>query len=244
MKRLFLSAITLIAMTCAIEAQEVKYNEDGRQDPSTIWVNKVDDGQEWRDENRWHDPFDLYVGPVVGGVASTMTQYDGTFMFSPYIGGILQAYFNNHFGMSLEFGFMRQGVRDAWANFLTNEDFVKNPELQAGPYKYQLDYLSTIYKLRYYPIRPVNVFAGLMMGVHLRARCTINDRNINIKDYISSRAAHIIAGAGYEMENLYFEGYYGFPISKLADSDRGRQALRNAKEHVFMLTVGYRFRLF
>ena len=165
-------------------------------------------------------------------------------MFSPYVGGILQAYFNNHFGMSLEFGFMRQGVRNAWANFLTPAEIEANPELMTGPYQYKLDYLSTLYKLRYYPIRPLNVFAGLMMGVHLRAKCTINDSEINIKDYIKSRSAHIIGGIGYEMDHLFFEGYYGFPISKLADSDRGRQALHNAKEHVIMVTVGYRFRLF
>lgn len=244
MKRILISVITLITATGALHAQEVKYTEDGRQDPSTIWVNKVEDGQEWRDENRWHDPFDLYAGPVVGGVASTMTEYDGSFMFSPYVGGVLQVYFNNHFGTSIEFGFCRQGVRNAWANFLTQADFDENPNLQAGPYEYRLDYLSTIYKLRYYPIRPVNIFAGLMMGVHLKAKCTINDRDINIKDYIRSRAAHIIAGLGYEMDKLYFEGYYGFPISKLADSDLGRKALHNAKEHVFMVTVGYRFKLY
>ena len=203
MKRILISVITLITATGALHAQEVKYTEDGRQDPSTIWVNKVEDGQEWRDENRWH-----------------------------------------HFGTSIEFGFCRQGVRNAWANFLTQADFDENPNLQAGPYEYRLDYLSTIYKLRYYPIRPVNIFAGLMMGVHLKAKCTINDRDINIKDYIRSRAAHIIAGLGYEMDKLYFEGYYGFPISKLADSDLGRKALHNAKEHVFMVTVGYRFKLY
>ena len=61
--------------------------------------------QEWRDENRWHDPFDIYAGPVVGVAASNLTEYDGKYLFGPYIGGIIQTYFNNHWGMSFELAY-------------------------------------------------------------------------------------------------------------------------------------------
>ena len=232
-----LTCLFVLAMTAfTLHAQETVYDSNGRQDPSDIWVNKVDDGKEWRDENRWHDPFDIYAGPVVGMVASNLTQYDGKFLFWPYIGGIIQAYFNNHFGMSLEFGYNRQGVRDAWQSF--------DSEHSAGPYEYRLDYISTIYKLRYYPIRHFNVNAGLMFGVHINAKSQLDGKDTDIKDHLRKRAAHIIAGAGYEFDNLYFEGFYGFPLSRLAKTELGRRALQNAKEHVFLLTVGYKFKIY
>ena len=64
-----LTCLFVLAMTAfTLHAQETVYDSNGRQDPSDIWVNKVNDGKEWRDENRWHDPFDIYAGPVVGMV--------------------------------------------------------------------------------------------------------------------------------------------------------------------------------
>ena len=204
----------------------------------TVMAVNATNAQEWRDENRWHDPFDIYAGPVVGAVASNLTDYDGKYMFGPYIGGIVQTYFNNHFGMSLEMSYSRQGVRDGWVDFQVDED------RERGPYEYRIDYISTAYKMRYYPIKPVNVFAGLNFGVHMSAKCELNGETVNIKKHLHRRTAHIIAGAGYEMENLFFEGYYGYPLSKLAKTDVGRRALHNAKEHFFVLTVGYRFKVY
>lgn len=195
--------------------------------------------QEWRDENRWHDPFDIYAGPVVGAVASNLTNYDGKSMFGPYIGGMIQTYFNNHFGMSFELAYTRQGVRDGWAKFVEDES------ISAGPYEYRFDYLTNIYKVRYYPIKPVDIFAGLSFGVHVSAKCDEpNGKTRSIKKEVRSRAAHFLLGAGYEMDNLYFEGYYGLPLSKLAKTDLGRKALHDAKEQIFVLTVGYRFKVY
>ena len=194
--------------------------------------------QEWRDENRWHDPFDIYAGPVVGVVASNLTNYDGKYMFGPYIGGMIQTYFNNHFGMSFEIAYNRQGVRDGWATFVDDDGTI------AGPYEYRFDYLTNIYKVRYYPIKPFDVFAGLAFGVHVGAKCELNGKTIDIKEHLRKRAAHVLLGAGYEMDNLYFEGYYGLPLSKLAKTDLGRKALHDAKEQLFVLTVGYRFKVY
>ena len=122
MRKLIFSVFAFVLGISSLHAQEEKYDVNGRQDPSTIWVNKVNDNQEWRDENRWHDPFDIYAGPVVGMVASKLTEYDGKHYFGPYIGGMIQTYFNNHFGMSLEFAYTRQGARDAWANFMSEDE--------------------------------------------------------------------------------------------------------------------------
>ena len=251
MKRILFFALMVMLSHPVLKAQEVRYDSNGRQDPSTIWVNKVNDNEEWRDENRWHDPFDIYAGPVGGVVASNLTEYDSKFYFGPYIGGILQAYFNNHFGMSLEFAYTRQGARDAWANFMSDEDIeIRDSEGNVvgsrarGPYEYRFDYINTLYKLRYYPIRNFNVFAGFLFGVHVGAKCDLNGDNRDIKDHLRKRAAHIIGGMGYELDNLFFECHYGLPISKLARTDQGKKVLRNAHEQTIMLTVGYRFKLY
>ena len=207
--------------------------------------------QIWQMSSQWHDPFDIYAGPVVGGIASHLTEYDGKTMVSPYIGGFIQTYFNNHFGMSLEFAYTRQGARDAWANFLTDEDLAiydnegnKIGSRARGPYEYRLDYINTIYKLRYYPIRYFDIFTGLLIGVHFNAKCELDGKSTDIIDQIHKRSAHVIGGVGYELNNLQFEAYYGFPLDKLAKTSKGRKALGNAKEHLFLLTVGYRFKLY
>lgn len=244
MKHLFICVFALFSASIAVNAQEEVYDANGRQDPSTIWINKVDDGEEWRDENRWHDPFDIYSGPVLGVIASNLTDYDSDFVFSPYIGGILHAYFNNHFAMSLEFSYTRTGARNAWTKFMTEEQAEQQNVLR-GPYSYNIDKFNTIYKLRWYPIRRFDLMAGLMFGVHFNAKCLIDGTESDIKNHIRKRSGHVIGGVGYEInDHIAIEGYYGFPLAKLAKTEKGRQALNNAREHIFLLTVGYRFKLY
>ena len=208
-------------------------------------------GQIWQQSSLWHDPFDIYAGPVLGGIASNLTEYDGKTMVSPYIGGFIQTYFNNHFGMSLEFAYTRQGSRDAWANFLSDEELAvydaegnKVGSRARGPYEYRLDYINTIYKVRYYPIRYFDIFAGVLTGVHFNAKCELDGKSTDIIDQIHKRSAHVIGGVGYELNNLQFEAYYGYPLNKLAKTKKGRQALGSAKEHLILLTIGYRIKIY
>ena len=202
--------------------------------------------QEWRDENRWHDPFDIYAGPVVGVAASNLTEYDGKYLFGPYIGGIIQTYFNNHWGMSFELAYTRQGARDAWDNFhsdaeITREDGTMD---RRGPYSYNFDCLTYLYKMRYYPVRNFDVMAGFIFNVHLHAKSELDNKKYDIIDHIHKRSAHLLLGAGYEMEKFYVEGYYGLPLSKLARTSTGRRALGSARENVFMVTLGYHIKLY
>lgn len=192
--------------------------------------------QIWQQSSQWHEPFDMYAGPTLGCVASNLTVYDGKTMFGPYVGGFIQTYFNNHFGMSLEFAYTRQGARDAWQTF--------SPEHEGGPYEYRLDYINTLYKLRYYPVKRFDTYVGLMTGVHINAKCTLDGVDTDIKNDLHRRSAHVIGGVGYELDNLNFEAYYGFPLQKLARTNRGYKAMRGAREHVVILTVGYRFKLY
>ena len=194
--------------------------------------------QEWRDENRFHDPFDIYAGPVVGIAASNMTEYDGKYKFGPVAGGFIQTYFCNHFGMSFEINYSREGVRDAWQNF--------EPDRAGGPYDYSMDYINTIYKMRYYPMHRLNMFLGFKFGVHINASCTLDGKSTDIKNALRRRSGHIIGGFGYELDKLNIEGYYCLPISQLRKkgSEVGLRALREAKENVFMITLGYRIKIY
>lgn len=194
--------------------------------------------QEWRDENRYHDPFDIYCGPTIGVAASNMTEYDGKYKFGPEIGAFIQTYFCNHFGMSFELNYSREGTRDAWQSF--------QPDRAGGPYDYSMDYINTIYKMRYYPMHRLNVFLGFKFGVHINATCTLDGKDTDIKGALRRRAGHIVGGFGYELDKLNIEAYYCFPISHLrnSESEAGWRALRDAKENVFMLTVGYRIKIY
>ena len=153
--------------------------------------------QEWRDENRYHDPFDIYCGPTIGVAASNMTEYDGKYKFGPQIGAFIQTYFCNHFGMSFELNYSREGTRDAWQSF--------QPDRAGGPYDYSMDYINTIYKMRYYPMHRMNVFLGFKFGVHINASCTLDGKSTDIKGALRRRAGHIIGGFGYELDKLNIE---------------------------------------
>ncbi len=194
--------------------------------------------QEWRDENRYHDPFDMYVGPTLGVAASNMTEYDGKYKFGFIAGAYIQTYFCNHFGMSFELNFAQEGTRDAWQTF--------EPTRAGGPYNYTMTYLNTIYKLRYYPTRRLNAFVGFKFGVHIHASCTLDGQKTNINGALRKRAGHLVGGFGYELDKLNIEAYYCLPLIHLrkADSEAGLRALRDAKENVFMLTLGYRIKLY
>lgn len=202
--------------------------------------------QEWRDENRWHDPFDIYAGPKVGITASNLTNYDGKYLFSPYIGGFIQTYFNNHWGMSFEMGYTRLGTHDAWDNFHTDEEITREDGTldRRGPYEYRFDYLETLYKIRYYPIRDFNVMAGLLFGVHINAKSELDNTDYQITSHLHKRSAHILLGAGYEMGKFSLEACWGLPISKLAKTSTGKRALGDAKLNVFMVTVGYHIKVY
>lgn len=202
--------------------------------------------QEWRDENRWHDPFDIYAGPVVGVAASNLTQYDGKYLFAPYIGGIIQTYFNNHWGMSFELGYSRLGCRDAWDNFHSDAEITRDDGTidRRGPYEYRFDDISSLYKIRYYPVRNLNLMAGFLFSVNINAKSELDGKNYDITKHLHKRSAHILAGVGYETNKIYVEGCYGLPISKLADTSTGKRALGKAKLNVFTVTVGYRFKVY
>ena len=145
--------------------------------------------QEWRDENRYHDPFDIYCGPTIGVAASNMTEYDGKYKFGPQIGAFIQTYFCNHFGMSFELNYSREGTRDAWQSFQLDRAL--------GPYDYSMDYINTIYKMRYYPMHRLNVFLGFKFGVHINATCTLDGKDTDIKGALRRRAGHIVGGFEY-----------------------------------------------
>ena len=225
--------------------------------------------QEWRDENRWHDPFDIYAAPVAGLAISNMTQFDCKATISPYVGGMIQTYFTNHWGMSFELGFSQQGSRDAWDNFHSEQELrdilysydtqkkyreshdgneVPLQEGVRGPYDYTLTCMNTLYKVRYYPIRNFCFTAGFLFNVHLKSTVKKEDSSgttdNNISDHLHKRTAHVLGGFGYETKNLYVEGYYGFPLTGLAKSDFGEKRLGNAHLHVIALTVGYRFKVY
>lgn len=202
--------------------------------------------QEWRDENRWHDPFDIYAGPKLGVTVSNLTNYDGKSLYTPYIGGFIQTYFCNHWGMSFEMAYTRMGTHDAWDNFHTDEEITRENGTidRRGPYKYSFDYWESIYKMRYYPIKNFNLMAGFMFGAHINAKSELDNKDYDILGHLHKRSAHALFGVGYETNKLSIEACYCLPLSKLADSATGRRALGNARLHAFTVTVGYRIKVY
>ena len=190
---------------------------------------------------RWHEPFDIYVGPKIGVSYSTFTKVGGDPMIWGMVGGFVEVYFTDRLGMNVEMNYSHQGAR----NVFHASD---NPNAQ-GSYLYRLDYINTEYKLKYYFIKPVCAYAGFHFGTLINAKSENKSVDpvaiTNIRKHLH-RQASISVGASYETEKWVVDGMYCFPLRRLANKndELAETILGDAKQHIFMLTFGWKIKMF
>ena len=198
--------------------------------------------------SHWRDPFDIYVGPKVGVSYSQFSIVGGDPVIFGCAGGFVEVFFTDHFGMNVEMLYTHQGGSGIYHNTeqtFQNEDGTTRTEMvNSGPYDYNLDYINTIYKLKYYFTKEISVFTGFHLGTFINAKSKFEGNKTNIRKYLH-RQASIPFGVSYETEKLMFEACYNMPIRQLANKNSlAEKIMSNAKQHLFLLTVGYKFRMF
>ena len=196
----------------------------------------------------WHDPFDIYVGPKIGATYSQFTKVGGDPVIFGTAGGFVEVFFTDRFGMNVEMMYTHQGGKGLYHDVVKQvtdaEGNVTNQSIHSGPYDYDLDYINTIYKLKYYFTKQISAFTGFHFGTFINAKSVFQGEKTNIRKHLHRQAA-IPVGVSYETEKLMIEACYNFPLRQLADKNSlAETILGDARQNLFMLTVGYRIKVF
>ena len=199
-------------------------------------------------ENHWREPFDIYVGPKIGASYSQFSIVGGDPVIFGCVGGFVEVFFTDRLGMNVEMLYTHQGGSGIYHNLpqtKTLEDGTTMTEMvNSGPYDYNLDYINTIYKLKYYFTKEICVYTGFHLGTFINAKSVFENEKTNIRKYLH-RQASIPIGISYETEKLVFEANYNWPIRMLANKgSKAEEILGKAKQHLFLLTVGYKIKVF
>lgn len=189
---------------------------------------------------RWHEPFDIYVGPKIGVSYSTFTKVGGDPMIWGMVGGFVEVYFTDRLGMNVEMNYSHQGTKNVYHTTSNGEP--------SGPYLYRMDYINTEYKLKYYFTKPICVFAGFHFGTLINAKAEfegVSPKQItNIRKQLH-RQASVLMGASYETEKWVVDGLYCFPLRRVANKNsHAEEILGNAAQNIFMLTFGWKIKMF
>lgn len=199
-------------------------------------------------ESRWRDPFDIYVGPKIGASYSQFSQVGGDPVIFGCAGGFVEVFFNDHIGMNVEMLYTHQGGKNLYHNLTETtqlEDGTTTSQVvNSGPYDYNLDYINTIYKLKYYFTKQICIYTGFHLGTFINAKSVYNGSKTNIRKHLH-RQASVPIGISYETEKLVFEANYNWPIRMLANKNsKAEEILGKARQHLFLLTVGYKIKVF
>ena len=215
---------------------------------SALFVSTLE-AQVYPDQQRhWREPFDLYVGPKVGVSYSQFTKVGGDPVIFGTVGGFVEVFFTNRLGMNVELLYTHQGGSNIYHDITTKttleDGTVMTTTEPSGPYDYNLDYINTVYKLKYYFTKEISVYTGFHLGTFVNAKSVFGGEKTNIREYLH-RQASIPIGVSYETDNLVFEANYNWPMRMLANRDsKAEQVLGKARQNLFLLTVGYKFKVF
>ena len=210
---------------------------------STVWSQVNPDKEYWR------EPFDIYIGPKIGVSYSNFTRVDNDPMIWPTIGGFVEVFFTDHFGMNVEMNFSHNGAKNVYHPNALEVTQKYHPDadvsnISTGPYEYRLNYINTEYKLKYYFTRPICAFAGFHFGTLISAKSEVGGQSTNIRKQLH-RQASVLMGASYETDQFVVEGLYCFPMRRLADKGTlANDLFDNTSQNIFMLTFGYKIAVF
>ncbi len=190
----------------------------------------------------WFDPWDLYLIPKGGIAYSNLSSLGGDAKIGVNAGVGIESHITERIAVSFDLLYTGVGSKDVYHNNLTPNEDGSIPS--AGPYNYQLDFLNTQYKFRYYVIKNLNVFTGLHLSKIIKAKATVDNVERKIKDDIRSGDLLIPFGAEFSFKNLAIEATYYLPLRKLTKSDRAMNLLGNAKQNLITVTLGYKIQMF
>ena len=113
-------------------------------------------------------------------------------------------------------------------------------------YNVNLHYINTNYIVRWYPWADLpwsfttGVHAGYVISAHAKEK---NGEDINLKNHIHSGDVALPLGISYEWKQWQIEARYNLYFRKLARDTEAKDLLKNARNSMLEVTLGYRIQV-
>lgn len=193
-----------------------------------------------------HTIWDIYAAPKVGLNLSNLSGIDGKMKVGVVAGVSFEVFIANNIAIDAELLYSHQGSSGVYRNIDTTDDY-GNPVVQEyGPYNFNLHYFNMNYLVRWYPWTDLpwsfttGVHAGYVISAHAKEK---NGKNINLKDHIYKGDIAIPLGVSYEWSQWQIEARYNLYFRKLARNAEAQELMRNARNNMFEVTLGYRIKV-
>ena len=248
MKKIILIAAILLGALTNGHAQVINKNyakrigqavKEGYQDVKGVIVQDTKPTGE-------HTIWDIYAAPKVGLNLSNLSGIDGKMKVGVVAGTYFEVFIANNIAIDAELLYSHQGSSGVYRNIDTTDDY-GNPVVQSyGPYNFNLHYFNMNYLVRWYPWADLpwsfttGVHTGYVISAHAKEK---NGKNINLKDHIYKGDVAIPIGISYEWKQWQVEARYNLYFRKLARDNKGRNLLRNARNSMLEVTLGYRIQV-
>lgn len=171
---------------------------------------------------------DITIGPKVGLNVTNISNIDHSKnKISINLGGFAEWRVNDFFALQPELLYSRQGYR-------TKNDGVKG--------KFRVNYLNIPVLAKLYVLDELSVDLGPQLGFALNGKSKLKDGGHTVTEkfkHLNTVELSFAIGVSYNFDDLMFSARYNVGLSNVIDKDYLN--LGNNKNHVFQLSVGYRF---
>ena len=248
MKKIILIAAILLGALTNGQAQVINKNyakrigevvKEGYQDVKGAIVQDTKPTGE-------HTVWDLYAAPKVGLNLSNLSGIDGKMKVGAVAGAYIEVFIANNIAIDAELLYSHQGSSGVYRNIDTTDDY-GNPVVQEyGPYNFNLHYLNMNYLVRWYPWADLpwsftaGVHTGYLISGHAKRK---NGEDINLKNSIYRGDVSIPFGVSYEWKQWQVEARYSLSLRKLTKNAEAKDLLKNARNSMLEVTLGYRIQV-
>ncbi len=172
---------------------------------------------------------EITIGPKVGMNVTNISNIDDSKnKVSIHVGAFAEWKVNDFFAIQPEVVYSRQGFR-------YKEDGTK--------VKNRVNYLNIPVLAKLYVLEDLSVDLGPQLGLALNGKAVVKDNGdthkYKNKDLNTVEVSWAI-GLSYNLDRLMFSARYNIGLSNVMDKDKSWDESNN-KNHVFQLSVGYRF---
>ena len=193
-----------------------------------------------------HTVWDIYAAPKVGLNLSNLPGIDGKVKLGLIAGGYFEVFVAKNIAVDAEIKYSRQGSSGVYRNFTTT-DATGNIVIQEhGPYDFKLDYFNMSYLVRWYPWvdLPWSFTTGLNTEYIISAHAKLkHGADMNLKKGIYRGDVAIPLGISYEWKQWQLEARYNVFFRKLARSNEAKELMKNARNNMLEVTLGYRIQV-
>lgn len=171
---------------------------------------------------------DITIGPKVGLNVTNISNIDNSKnKISIHLGGFAEWKVNDFFAIQPELLYSRQGFR-------TKDGDIKG--------KFRVNYLNIPVLAKLYVLDELSVDLGPQLGFALNGKSKLkNDGHTATEKFkhLNTVELSFAIGVSYNWDDLMFSARYNVGLSNVIDKDY--LDMGNNKNHVFQLSVGYRF---